>query len=268
MISQVSHTRGNMYKLQKCSYVPVWQKIFFTETVVNLWNSFPSLVVVALSLNCFKMWLDKSNHFKSKDFKVPFLGIESRSYSYCRIIYYVMYNYLGIEAIGPCAHSSDMIWYENDNPEDVIWRRQFSFMNSICQVHGTWLTYVWLTNVLLSIQIPHKNTNIQKIINNKYLNRFTTTVLPQPFYGPFSETTQVSRCQKRNLWTLWCKGRLTEADTPTIRLGATPSELTSVQCPPPPSSPCFLQAGCPSCRPTNSVKALKATSAFGLGRRR
>jgi len=30
------------------------------------------------------------------------------------------------------------------------------------------------------------------------------------------------------------------------------------QCPPPPSSPYFLQAGCPSCRPTNSVKALKA----------
>jgi len=39
------------------------------------------------------------------------------------------------------------------------------------------------------------------------------------------------------------------------------------QCRPPPS-PIFLQAGCPSCRPTNSVKALKATSAFGLGRRR
>ena len=32
------------------------------------------------------------------------------------------------------------------------------------------------------------------------------------------------------------------------------------QCPPPPS-PHFLQAGCPSCRPTNSVKALKANSA-------
>jgi len=27
------------------------------------------------------------------------------------------------------------------------------------------------------------------------------------------------------IWTLWCKGRLTEADTPTIRLGATPSGL-------------------------------------------
>ena len=47
---------------------------------------------------------------------------------------------------------------------------------------------------------------------------------PQPFYGPFSGTTRVSRCHKR---TLWCKGRLTEADTPTIRLCATPSGLTS-----------------------------------------
>jgi len=32
--------------------------------------------------------------------------------------------------------------------------------------------------------------------------------------------------------------------------------------------PFFLQTGCPSCRPTNSVKALKATSAFRLERRR
>jgi len=32
---------------------------------------------------------------------------------------------------------------------------------------------------------------------------------------------------EENLWTLWCKGRLTEADTLTIRLGATPSGLTS-----------------------------------------
>jgi len=31
------------------------------------------------------------------------------------------------------------------------------------------------------------------------------------------------------------------------------------QCLPPPSSPYFLQARCPSCRPTHSVKALKAT---------
>jgi len=32
---------------------------------------------------------------------------------------------------------------------------------------------------------------------------------------------------EENFWTLWCKGRLTEADTPTIWLGATPSGLIS-----------------------------------------
>jgi len=31
---------------------------------------------------------------------------------------------------------------------------------------------------------------------------------------------------EENFWTLCCKGRLTEADTETIRLGATPSGLT------------------------------------------
>jgi len=68
-----------------------------------------------------------------------------------------------------------------------------------------------------------------------------------------------------NFWILWCKGRLTETDTQTIWLGATPSGLTSAHLHHP---PIFLQAGCPSCHPTNSVKALKATSAFRLGRRR
>ena len=32
---------------------------------------------------------------------------------------------------------------------------------------------------------------------------------------------------EENFWTLWCKGRLTEADILTIRLGATPSRPTS-----------------------------------------
>jgi len=32
---------------------------------------------------------------------------------------------------------------------------------------------------------------------------------------------------EENFWSLWCKGRLTEADTLTIRLDATPSGLTS-----------------------------------------
>jgi len=66
-----------------------------------------------------------------------------------------------------------------------------------------------------SVLTCHSNSNIN------------STTTPQPFYGPFSGTMQVSWRQKRKVWTLWCKGRLTEADTLTIRLGATPSGLTS-----------------------------------------
>jgi len=50
----------------------------------------------------------------------------------------------------------------------------------------------------------------------------TTTIL-RPFFRDHPGET----VPEENFWTLWCKGRLTEADTPTIRLGATPSGLTS-----------------------------------------
>jgi len=50
----------------------------------------------------------------------------------------------------------------------------------------------------------------------------TTTVL-QPFFRDYPGEP----VPEENFWTLWCKGRLTEADTPTIRLGATPSGLTT-----------------------------------------
>jgi len=69
---------------------------------------------------------------------------------------------------------------------------------------------------------------------------------------------------EENFWTLWCKGRLTEADTPTIRLGATPSGLTSAhlhhpqsftgQMPfLPPNEPCQSSEGNSTCYYNNSV---------------
>jgi len=50
----------------------------------------------------------------------------------------------------------------------------------------------------------------------------TTTVLRPFFRDHLGEPVP-----EENFWTLWCKGRLTEADTSTIWLGATPSGLTS-----------------------------------------
>jgi len=51
------------------------------------------------------------------------------------------------------------------------------------------------------------------------------------------------------------QGMIVEAEAPTVRVGATPTGLKAPSPPQPPQG--FLQAGCPSYRPTNSVKALK-----------
>ena len=66
----------------------ILENIFFTERVVNLWNSLPSLVVEAPSLNCFQTKLTKfwPNQDVLNNFKAPFLGTGSRSYSQCDCI--------------------------------------------------------------------------------------------------------------------------------------------------------------------------------------
>jgi len=50
----------------------------------------------------------------------------------------------------------------------------------------------------------------------------TTTVLRPFFRDHLGEPVP-----EENFWTLWCKGRLTEADTPTSRMGASPSGLVT-----------------------------------------
>jgi len=52
---------------------------------------------------------------------------------------------------------------------------------------------------------------------------YTTTTVLRPFF----QDHPGQPVPEENFWTLWCKGRLTEADTPTIWLGATPSGLNS-----------------------------------------
>jgi len=84
-------------------------------------------------------------------------------------------------------------------------------------------------------------------------NHHTTTVLRPFFWDHPGEPVP-----EENFWTLWCKGRSTEADTPTIQLGAraTASGLTSALLHHPP----FFTGRMPFLPPTNSVKALTATS--------
>jgi len=59
-------------------------------------------------------------------------------------------------------------------------------------------------------------------------NHITTVLWPFFWEHPEEPVPQ------ENFWTLWCKRRLTKVDTPTIRLGTTPSGLTSAHLHPPP----------------------------------
>jgi len=54
-----------------------------------------------------------------------------------------------------------------------------------------------------------------------FAHHHTTTVL-----WPFFRDDPGEPVPDKNFWTLRCKGRLTEADTPIIWPGATPSGLT------------------------------------------
>ena len=77
-----------------------------------------------------------------------------------------------------------------------------------------------------------------------------------PFNGPFSGTTWVSRYQKGKTNLDFTEARDSEWHWHQLsHMQVCTSLQTDNHASTPPLS--FLQAGCPSCRPTNSVKALK-----------
>jgi len=78
-----------------------------------------------------------------------------------------------------------------------------------------------------------------------------------PFNGPFSGTTQVSRYQKGTTNLDFTEAR--ESEWQWHQLGHM-HVCTSLQTDNHASNTrlCFLQTGCPSCCPANSVKALRA----------
>jgi len=86
----------------------------------------------------------------------------------------------------------------------------------------------------------------------------TTTHTTHPFNGPFSWTTRVGRYQKGKTNLDFTEARDSECQWHQLdhmqvcTLLQTDNHAST-------SPLSFLQAGCPSCRPTNSVKALKVT---------
>jgi len=78
-----------------------------------------------------------------------------------------------------------------------------------------------------------------------------------PFNGSFAGTTQVSRYQKGKTNLDFTEARDSEWQRHQLgNMQVCTLLQTGNHASTPPLS--FLQAGCPSCRPTNSIKALKA----------
>ena len=85
----------------------------------------------------------------------------------------------------------------------------------------------------------------------------TVNTHTHPFNGPFSGTTQVSRYRKGKTNLDFTEARYSEWQWHQLgHMQVCTSLQTDNHASTSPLS--FLQAGCPSCRPTNSVKALKA----------
>ena len=69
----------------------------------------------------------------------------------------------------------------------------------------------------------------------QYLVAVTHTLTHTTVLRPFFRDHLGEPAPEENFWTFWCKGRLTEADTPAIRLGSTPSGLSSAHLHHPPN---------------------------------
>jgi len=77
----------------------------------------------------------------------------------------------------------------------------------------------------------------------KVVDKTHTHTHTQPFYAPLSGLPGWAGARRNLLLDFLVQGEISEADTPTVWLGATPSGLTSD---PPPSSPIFTPDALPA----------------------
>ena len=102
-------------------------------------------------------------------------------------------------------------------------------------------------------------TLISVVVAKQPVTTITTHTHTHLFNGLFSRTTWLSRYQKvKPIWILLKQETVGGS-------GISWAICKSAPCSRQITTPLFfLQAGCPSCRPTNSVKALKAAAFYNL----
>jgi len=117
---------------------------------------------------------------------------------YCStLLPYVSGQPVKIEQLPAAIFEANALYCARAHSNEIEWSRQATAAQRSRQVS------VFVINSLLFCsvckQFVFSSTPVDK---NLYLGEFSvlqiyTTTTPQPFYGPFSRTTRVSRCQKR-----------------------------------------------------------------------
>ena len=121
-----------------------------------------------------------------------------------------------------------------------------------------WLVTMWPKNYF---KLEHQIRTV--IAKFKNITNITTHTHTHPFNGPLSGTTRVSQYQKGKTNLDFSEARDSEWQWYRLdHMQVCTSLQTDNHANTSPLS--FLQAGCPSCRPTNSVKALKASQILPL----
>jgi len=106
-------------------------------------------------------------------------------------------------------------------------KAQYCDVNSINRIKMQ-KNYVAKRNLNLYVTgLRHYNIRCPLWAVHRWMYTSDTTTTTTTVLWPFFRDHPGEPMPEENFWTLWCEGRLTEADTLTIRLGATPSGLTS-----------------------------------------
>jgi len=133
----------------------------------------------------------------------------------------------------------------------------------ICRAVQEWHTSAWVRRRHWSASVPtpatnsHSSTGTDRSLRSSKLTLTHTHTHTHPFNGPLSGTTRVSRYQKGKTNLDFTEARDSEWQCHQLgHMQVCTLLQTDNHASTRPLS--FLQAGCPSCCPTNSVKALKA----------
>jgi len=118
------------------------------------------------------------------------------------------------------------------------------------QVHGSVCTPIFSLSWLLQERTHNTRSTMICQANLKKLPPQQTTTILRPFFRDHLGEP----APEENFWNLWCKGRLTEADTPTTWRR---HSIRTKPCPPPP--PPFITGRMPFLPPNQQCQSTEGT---------